>query len=444
MAVLLAVVVYWIRLLRRPLNAALKRRHVGSSAIFLLGFGVIVLWDRQRPAGLSAAYTFGEIAGVLAVYLMTWTLLLATRARWLEPWFGGLDQMYLWHRRSAIGAMLLLVPHVLITGGARPAGDQPNLWGARLGVLSAAGLLGLVAISFPRIGRIFRFTYERWLFLHRLIGLFLVLGIAHGLLVDLIIGSSLTLQVVYLGVGTLGISSYMYDELLMRHLLPTADYTISIVTRRGNDIVEMQLTPKGAALTPRAGQFVFLRIGGEDRWREHPFSVAALDSGGRLRLSVRALGRDTRRMHERLAPGLPATVTGPYGMFDFTLGGRQQVWIAGGIGVVPFLNWLTTLKPDDDYSVDLFYSVPTEAEAVYLPELTSLSSRLPFVRIHHVFTRSDGHMTANRVIDALRIPIRGVHVFMCGPLAMVEDISSGLRKRGVPRDYVHAENFAFR
>src|SRR5712671_805910 len=122
MPVLLAMVVYWIRLLRRPLNVALKRRHIGSSAIFLLGFGVVVLWDRQRPAGLSAAYTFGEIAGVLAVYLMTWTLLLATRARWLEPWFGGLDQMYLWHRRAAIVGMLLLVPHVLITNGAKPAG----------------------------------------------------------------------------------------------------------------------------------------------------------------------------------------------------------------------------------------------------------------------------------------------------------------------------------
>src|SRR3989442_10314459 len=120
MPALLATLLYWIRLLRRPMNAALKRRHVGSSAILVLGYGLVVLWARQRPAGLSDAYTLGEIAGVLAVYLMTWTLLLATRARWLEPWFGGLDQMYFWHRWSAIVAMLLLVPHVLITAGARP------------------------------------------------------------------------------------------------------------------------------------------------------------------------------------------------------------------------------------------------------------------------------------------------------------------------------------
>jgi len=88
MPVLLATLLYWIRQLRRPMQAGLKRRHVGSSAILLLGFGVVVMGDRQRPVRVSAAYAFGEIAGVLAVYLTTWTLLLATRARWLEPWFG--------------------------------------------------------------------------------------------------------------------------------------------------------------------------------------------------------------------------------------------------------------------------------------------------------------------------------------------------------------------
>jgi DMSO/TMAO reductase YedYZ heme-binding membrane subunit len=76
--------------------------------------------------------------------------------------------------------------------------------GQALGVLSAIGLFGLVAISFPRISRILRMSYERWLFLHRLTGLFVLLGVVHGLLVDLIIGSSVTLQVVYLAVGANG------------------------------------------------------------------------------------------------------------------------------------------------------------------------------------------------------------------------------------------------
>src|ERR1022692_91600 len=102
MPALVAVLVYWFRVLRRPMDVRLKRRHVGGSAVLILGAGMIVLWVQERPMTLPGRYEWGELAGVMAVYLFTWSLLLATRARWLEPWFGGLDRMYLWHKRAAI------------------------------------------------------------------------------------------------------------------------------------------------------------------------------------------------------------------------------------------------------------------------------------------------------------------------------------------------------
>lgn len=94
--------------------------------------------------------------------------------------------------------------------------------------------------------------------------------------------------------------------------------------------------------------------------------------------------------------------------------------------------------------MELFYIVPTEADAVYLPELLAQSDRLPSVRLHPVFTRTDGHLTGADVNATLQAPITDVHTFICGPAPMVEDISRYLRRRGVPRDYIHAEHFAFR
>ncbi|HEV2935541.1 MAG TPA: hypothetical protein VGY96_20630, partial [Streptosporangiaceae bacterium] len=216
------------------------------------------------------------------------------------------------------------------------------------------------------------------------------------------------------------------------------------VTRPAEDIVELRLTPSGPGITPQPGQFVFLHAGGDGAWHEHPFSVAGTGPGRQLRLSVRARGPETRSLSAELTPGLPATVSGPYGMFDFTLGGRAQVWIAGGIGIVPFLSWLQALTSEDRHSVELFYTVPTEADAVYLPELLAQSDRLPSVRVHPVFTRTHGHLTGADVNAALQAPITDVHTFICGPAPMVEDISRYLRRRGVPRDYIHAEHFAFR
>jgi predicted ferric reductase len=442
MPALVALLAYWLRVLRRPMDVRLKRRHVGGSAVLTAGAGMIVLWVQQRPTTLPGRYEWGELAGVMAVYLFTWSLILATRARWLEPWFGGLDRMYLWHKWAAICGTLLVLPHFTVTGSV--PGRPPNSVGIGLGVISLFGIIGLVVISLPRAARILRLSYNRWKFLHRLMGLFVATSVIHGLLLDQVIASSLLLQVVLLMVGIVGSGCYLYEELLMRRLLPTADYTVTSVTHPAEDIVELRLTPSGPGITPQPGQFVFLHVGGDDAWHEHPFSIAGTGPDHRLRLSVRARGRETRRLFAELTPGLPATISGPYGMFDFTLGSRAQVWVAGGIGVVPFLSWLQALTPQDRRSVELFYTVPTEADAAYLPELLVQSDRLQSVHGHPVFTRTHGHLTGADINGALQVPITDVHTFICGPVPMVEDISRYLRRRGVPRDYIHAEHFAFR
>jgi predicted ferric reductase len=438
----LAGLLYWLRILRRPMDARLKRRHVGASILVTLGAVVVVIWERARPPGLANSYFWGEVAGVLVVYLLTWSLLLATRAQWIEPWFGGLDRMYLWHKRCAIAAIPLLAPHVLVTGTAPH--KTPSRVGLALGVLSMFGLLALVTVSLPRASRILHLGYERWLFLHRLTGLFLIVGVLHGLSVDLVIGSSRLLWAIFAAVGTVGVAAYAYDELLMRGRVPAAQYTVVSVDYPATDIVEMRLAPTGPSIRPAAGQFIYVHVGGDGGWREHPFSVAGTDADGQLRLSIRTRGADTRRMHAELVPGLPATVTGPYGMFDFTLGGARQVWIAGGIGVVPFLSWLQALTPEDRYSIDLFYTVPTEADALYLPELLAASERLPTVRIHPVFSRTEGHLDGAAISDAIGPIPAHLHAFLCGPVGMVEALSRDLRRNGVPRDYIHAEHFSFR
>lgn len=168
-----AVIIYWIRILRRPMDARLKRRYVGEFTLVFVAAALIGLWWNRRPPGFGNNYVGGELAGVTAIYLYSATLLLATRARWLEPSFGGLDRMYLWHKRCAIVATSLLIPHAVITGpGPDPASNHTGL---TLGVVSLVGLLALVIVSIPRTGRILRLPYERWLFLHRLTGLFVII-----------------------------------------------------------------------------------------------------------------------------------------------------------------------------------------------------------------------------------------------------------------------------
>ncbi|MEV6621151.1 ferric reductase-like transmembrane domain-containing protein [Amycolatopsis sp. NPDC051106] len=449
MSFLVAIAIYVIRVLRRPMDVRLKLRHAGPLAVVSGAGAVVAAWSKLRPDGIATSYLLGEVLGVLAVYLMTWTTVLATRLPTLERCFGGLDRMYFWHRLCGIWSLLLFIPHTLVTSGSDQAAPAEELTfsgeaGRALGLFAALGLIALTLVSLGRVSRLLRVGYRLWLVTHRFIGLMLVAALVHGWLLDEVLAGSAVLRVGYVIISAVGVTAYGYDELLLRRRAAKADYVIKEVLRPGAHITDVLLTPTGAGSPLRGGQFVYLSVGGEHRWRAHPFSVAGTSSDGSVRLTIRSRGRDTLRMHENLRPGLPAVVNGPYGMFDHTLGGARQIWIAGGIGVAPFLGWLTTERVDEPSRIDLFYCTGTEAEAVFLPDLVAAADRLPNLEVHPVFSEKHGRLTVDRVQAAAGPVTADTHVFLCGPAAMVARLGTGLRQKGIPRDYVHAEHFEFR
>jgi predicted ferric reductase len=368
----------------------------------------------------------------------------------LERWFGGLDRMYWWHRFCGIWALLLFIPHALVTGhgGDRPESAQDLTFsdqaGRALGLLAALGLIALMLVSLARVSRVLHIGYRLWLITHRFIGLLLIAALAHGWLLDQVLAGSLPLRVIYLIISGVGVIAYGYDELLLRRRASKADYVIKEVLRPGPDVTDVVLTPTGASSSLQGGQFVYLSVGGQHRWHEHPFSVAGTSADGSVRLTIRSRGRDTRRMHDNLHPGLPAVITGPYGMFDHTLGGTRQIWIAGGIGVAPFLGWLTTERVDEPSRIDLFYCVSAEDEAVFLPDLAAAADRLSNLRVHPIFSQDHGRLTVDRIRAAAGPLTADTHLFLCGPPGMVAGLGADLRQNGIPRDYVHTEHFAFR
>lgn len=448
MTFFLGLVAYVVHLVHRPLDRRLKQRHVGPLAV-VAGAGVLVwLWSTLAPAALDTTYLLADLAGVESVYLMAWVMVLAARARVLEPWFGGLDQMYRLHRHAAWVSVALLLPHQLATGRgpALPPAEiaRRTDLGVVLGGASLLLLVALVLLSLPSVGRILRLRYHRWLFVHRLIGVFLLLGILHGVLLDQVIAGSTVLFWVYLLVAGTGMLAYLYAELVMRRRAPRSGYTVVEVDHPGGDVLDLVLAADGAPSAMRAGQFVFLTFADGD-WHEHPFSLAGLRDDGSIRLVIRTTGHETSRMARELHPGAPATVVGPYGRFDRTVGGPRQVWVAGGTGVAPFLAWLSTATPEDIGRVELFYSTSTREDAVHLGELRAEEARLPGLTVHAVVSTEKGRLTS----EALRPYLGGgdhptTHVFLCGPASLVSGLRRGLLSEGLTRDHVHSEHFAFR
>ena len=403
------------------------------------------------PAGEPSGRFVGELSGAEAVLLMCCSLALATLLPFIERAFGGLDRVAVWHRRAAVAGFLLLVPHVaFITSSPDP---YETTLGHGLGDVALAGLLVLVLWALaPRlhaarrpgpIRALARTSHEKWLGAHRLTGVFVAVALVHAAIVAPTLRASTVLRVAFIVVGAIGVSAYVYRELFARWFVPIHDYTVGAVRRLDERIVEVALDAVRTPLAFTPGQFIVLAFGGRGAWQRHPFSISSAPSDRRLEVTVKASGDYTRELVDAVRPGIPAKVAGPFGGFDYRRGGPEQIWIAGGIGVTPFMSWLRSLDDTFDRDVEFFYSVREPGEAVYRDEIEAAVKRHPSIRTHFVFTDTDPMLTAGDVLLSVPAGTRP-WIYMSGPPPMMKALARGLWQRGVPPDHVRWEEFGGR
>jgi len=146
----------------------------------------------------------------------------------------------------------------------------------------------------------------------------------------------------YVAVAAVGTAAYVYRELFFRFFSRRwqYDYSVKAINRLDPRALEVMLAPTARLLPFVAGQFVFVHFGGSAEWERHPFTVSSAPQERDLRLSIEALGDYTQHLSDTLQPGAPAIVSIAFGLFDYRQGTREQVWIAGGIGITPFRSWI--------------------------------------------------------------------------------------------------------
>jgi predicted ferric reductase len=439
----------------------LVTREAGPAAIGALVVGFGVLWLLARPEGEPLRSYIGQFFGAESILLLSIGLVLISMLPWIEEWFDGIDRAAIWHRRVAIAGLVLLAPHVLMA--SNPEGTA---LGGPLGAIGAIGLtvLALWAILprwrsvapppirdlIPRardapalreIRRLFG-GYDRWRALHRTTGVFVAAGFLHGALDGTPFHHSPVLRWSYVAVGAVGVVFYVYRELLARFFVSLHDYEVESVHEVHDGLVEIVLRPIGRKMKFVPGQFAMVYLEAKDGWHRHPFTISSAPREDVLRVTVKALGDYTSRMHELLEPGMPAVVGGPHGRFTHWKGTDRQLWIAGGVGVAPFLSWLRALDGRLPHRVDFFYTA--SGEAAFAEEIRAIASRHERLHAHVIDTSVDGRLTAERVLRVVNGDPRRLSVFMCGPQAMLRSLQSDLLLAGVASRHIYREYFDWR
>ncbi len=461
-------------------SSVIPARYVGPAIVWLLVGALAALWLIVGPPDGQWSLFIGQLAGAEAVLLMSIAIVLVTALSSVEVLFDGIDRAAIWHRRLSIIGMLLLLPHIYLSLHfaimyylSLARGENPNSVGRALANIATLGLLVLVIWSIiprwramlpwlrrqpvntpPPLANFvvvrwvvtgFRFIfggYERWRWLHRLTGLFLAAGIVHGLLNATVFGSPL-LRWTYIAIAAAGLVAYVYRETIALFFRPLHDYQVAAVTSVGPGVTDLALTPVGLPMHFRAGQFAMLYLESKFGWRRHPFTISSSPDEEVLHFTIKALGDDTGEVQQIVQVGMPAMVCGPRGRFDWTRGTDHQVWIAGGIGVTPFLSWLRSLDHQPLPSqVDFFYS--TDGSALFADEIITIAASHPELHVHIHNSRTDGHLTADQILAGNTSDPCELSVFLCGPAGMVRTLVSSSRRAGVVSKNIYHEYFDWR
>jgi predicted ferric reductase len=187
---------------------------------------------------------------------------------------------------------------------------------------------------------------------------------------------------------------------------------------------------------------VFSIRAGEVSNQFHPFSITSSPNDPELRITVKAVGDYTRALRT-LERGALAIVEGPYGEFAHRhIPNSRQIWIAGGIGVTPFLSMARSLADEEELTVDIYYAVETEEEALFLEELQMVGERRPGFRVIPVIRQRDGFLTAEKLEEASG-DLGDKDIMICGPPPMLKSLRDQLLAKGVSGERIHSEEFGF-
>lgn len=390
------------------------------------------------PGVTDQVALFSQYLGLAALILMAWGQILSTRFAGMEALFGGLDRVYVLHKWAGIIAMAAILVHDTVDAEMRGLGRGTALTevAETLGEISLYGLLILVVLSVATF-----VPYHLWKWTHKAMGALFAAGVFHFVFImkPFAMGDPAGL---YTGVFCVaGLLAYVW-MLLPERMRPSRGYRIAAIERTG-DALAVSLAPTGRGVRAAPGQFGILRFTGSGAAEAHPFSFSRIGQEGDVRVTVKALGDFTARLPHLLEVGQAVQVQGPFGRFRLSQA-RSQVWIAGGIGITPFVAWAAALRPDAP-DVHLFYCVASRTAAAHLDELEALAARKDNLHLHVVASAEGARLSGARIAETVgAVTLGSARVAFCGPVGLRRALQVGLRRYGVTARRFHYEEFEFR
>ncbi len=392
------------------------------------------LWLSAEPIiGQTLESTIGQMMGANLLLWFTLVFFLATKNRFVTWLFTGLENVYATHRWLALITVLAIFLHAqlsyLIVYYFRA--DLPidpafaGRWARNL-------FIGLTIVAL--LAKYLK--YEHWRYIHRLLLIPYLIAVYHAFALSAYDLLSFSLLGVWMMAMVLvGLLSSVYMIFVYRRTAFVHQGRVVKKTMAAPDVTEVEVELDGP-YTFKTGQFAFVKIAKPPfNGVSHPFSISGRTASS-IFFTIKALGDFTEAIKDHLEKGDIIRITKPYGHMTFDDAPSPQVWLAGGIGITPFLSHLRSLEKPDQH-ITLYYSVRTKEEAVHVEYLRELAKKWDNFTFHFSESDKDGFL---QVADLDLTGRPGV--FLCGPVPMAKALKKQFKGTDRHR-FLEYEAFSF-
>ena len=425
---------------------------LGWPILIIISLSPILFWLSSIPVNFRFAdyysifTSIGQISALVGISMFSLNLFLSGRFKFTEDFFGGMNKVYIAHHiLGGISFILLLIHPLMLAAALIPTsikdaasyilpGDQ---WTINFGIIALLFLMTLLILTF-----FINLPYEFWKLTHKFLGAVLMIGAIHGFFVASDLSRDATFRNYMLLIVSLGLIPYIYRTLFFRLFIKRVDYSIAEIDYIAPNVIEILMTPIKQNLSYMPGQFVFIDFDKSNLPKEvHPFSLTSAPTDSYLSFAAKMEGDFTKKLMNVDIKSI-VKIEGGFGRFSYLLSPRKsQIWIAGGIGIAPFISMAKSLPFNTGHDIQLYYSVKNKDEALYFNKIQKMAESGYGLKFIPWFSQTQGRLTAKAIADA-NPDIKDKDIFICGPPPMMKGLIDQFVKLRINKARLHSEEFS--
>ena len=200
---------------------------------------------------------------------------------------------------------------------------------------------------------------------------------------------------------------------------------------------EFKRTDEGLLPTFSGGAHILVEMRDGETPRINPYSLMS-DPMDQNTYAISVRRDDEGRggslyMHNKLHVGDEMIISNPVNLFSLDLRAKKQLFIAGGIGITPFMAQIKQIERLGGHW-ELHYTCRSKALGSYVDDLTSQHP-------NEVYVYYDDHEQRINLAALLDGQPIGTHIYVCGPKGMIDWVRSSAATLGWPRESIHYEEF---